>query len=343
MTVKKTLLSVVITNTLLISAGASAADDRTMSPSDIFFYDALKFGGHVGTSIEVEEKNITDFASWGGGKSKERTTTHEVFNVFYNNAAWNATALYAFKLENRKKKKGDYAETENGYKHLLSLNKSFQLGNGWGTGLIYELEYTKGDIVTSAKVDGLKTTKAEHSIRPYLTYWNNEYSAGFYSNLEYLYNDSDKSVWGSREEEGYSLLFKPYKRFGQWEVAAELYYQVKENKAKTANGSLNEASDFTEMYIEPIVQYSFEEAGTMYVRARIGENETKHTDGWAKNETFFKDIRKATLGYEQAIGDDWLVKGELEWAKDTETFSKLKGEEKTVEQETMYLQALYRF
>ncbi|MFA0500330.1 hypothetical protein, partial [Vibrio sp. 10N.222.46.A1] len=27
----------------------------------------------------------------------------------------------------------------------------------------------------------------------------------------------------------------------------------------------------------------------------------------------------------------------------TETFSKLKGEEKTVEQETMYLQALYRF
>ena len=340
---KRTTLSVLIANTLLLSTTAFAANDRGFAPEDTFFDDALKFGGHIGSSIEYEDKTITNYDTWGGGERHERTMTHEVLGAYYNNPTWNATALYAFKLENREVKDVNYAETEDGYKHLFSINKGFNLGDGWDTGLIYELEYSRGKVVNTGGETGLRTKSAEHSIRPYLTYWNNEYSAGVYSNLEYLFNDEDKSDWGTREEKGYSLLFKPYKRFGQWELGVEFFYQIKDNEAKNGAGQINEVSDFTEKYIEPIVQYTFEEAGTAYVRARIGQNETKFTDGWAEDEEFLKDIRKATIGYEQAIGEDWLMKAEYEWAKDTETFSQLKGEEKVVEQNTLFVQALYRF
>ncbi|MBJ6899977.1 porin, partial [Vibrio cholerae] len=89
--------------------------------------------------------------------------------------------------------------------------------NGWATGAIYELEYTNSKVF-SPYVSGLRKELAEHSFRPYLTYFNNEHNWGFYSNLEYLYSKEDKSDWGERIEDGYSLLFKPYKRFGNWEL-----------------------------------------------------------------------------------------------------------------------------
>ncbi|MDN3697339.1 porin [Vibrio genomosp. F6] len=339
---KKTLLSVLIANTLVLSTTAFASDDRGFAPQDTFFDDAMQFGGHVGSSIEYEYKNTTDWAKWGGIKSTEQTRTHEVVSLFYRNAKWNLSALYAFKLEDRKKEliKQDgshYSETEDGYKHLLSLDKGFNIGGGWATGAVYDIEYTRSQLYSTAGTSGLRKTKTEHSFRPYLTYWSNEYNAGFYSNLEYLYNDEDKSAWGTVKEEGYSLLFKPYKRFDNWELGVEFFYQIKENDA---NGS--KVSDFTEKYFEPIVQYSFDDAGTMYVRARIGENET---NGINSNDDYFKDIRKATIGYEQAVGDDWLVKAEYEWAKDTETsnMDQYAGDEKIVEQNTLFLQALYRF
>ncbi|MEZ8194283.1 MULTISPECIES: porin [Vibrio] len=334
---KKTLLSVLIANTLVLSTTAFASDDRGFAPQDTFFDDAMQFGGHVGSSIEYEYKNTTDWAKWGGVKSTEQTRTHEVVSLFYRNAKWNLSALYAFKLEDRKKEQTGYSETEDGYKHLLSLDKGFNIGGGWATGAVYDIEYTRSQLYSTAGTSGLRKTKTEHSFRPYLTYWSNEYNAGFYSNLEYLYNDEDKSAWGTVKEEGYSLLFKPYKRFDNWELGVEFFYQIKENDA---NGS--KVSDFTEKYFEPIVQYSFDDAGTMYVRARIGENET---NGINSNDDYFKDIRKATIGYEQAVGDDWLVKAEYEWAKDTETsnMDQYAGDEKIVEQNTLFLQALYRF
>lgn len=305
---------------------------------------ALDFGGHVGTSIEIEDKDITNYKTWGGQTENERTTTHEVLGLFYKNAHWNFSSLYAFKLTDRVKRNQNrsYTETEDGYKHLISIDKKFPLPNGFETGVIYDLEYTLGTVATTAGVSNLRTKNAEHSVRPYFNFYSNEYDAGFQSNLEYLYNDEDKSAWGSRVEEGYSVLVKPYKRFGNWELGVEFYYQIKDNEARNSDGSINEVSDFTEKYIEPIVQYSFEDAGTLYVRARYGENETKHTEGWAAGEQYFKDIRKATMGYEQSVGDNWLLKGEYEWAKDTETFTKLAGEEKVVEQNTFLLQAIYR-
>src|SRR5690606_16146627 len=120
-----------------------------------------------------------------------------------------------------------------------------------------------------------------------------------------------KSAWGERTEEGYSLLFKPYKRFGNWELGVELYYQIKDNEDRSSTGSINEISDFNEKYIEPIVQYSFDDAGVLYARVRVGENETNNaanSGGGNANVDYFKDIRKATLGYEQAVGDNWLLK-----------------------------------
>jgi hypothetical protein len=323
-----------------------AASEHGINLEDSFLEEALQFGGHIGTSVEYEDK-VTD--GFNGNEKKEKTITNEVFDVFYRNSNWNLSALYALKIENREQNEPGYYENEDGLKHLFSIDKGFRLTNGWATGLIYELEYT-GSKLYSPYVDGLRKDLAEHSFRPYLTYWNNEHSWGFYSNLEYLYSKEDKSAWGERTEEGYSLLFKPYKRLGNWELGVELYYQVKDNEDYQKNGTINEISDFSEKYFEPIVQYTFDDAGTLYFRTRFGESETSHaanSGGGNANVDYFKDIRKATLGYEQALGDSWVVKGEYEYANEVEDKSKLAGwetkNESELTQHTFYLQGLYRF
>ncbi|KGK19397.1 porin [Vibrio navarrensis] len=341
---KRTLISVSVAAALALSFPTFAASERGMDADAGFLDEAMQFGGHVGTSIEYEDKVTEDFS---GDKKKEKTTTHEVFGVYYNNARWNLSALYGLKLENREQRNTNgYHENEDGIKQLFSLNKGFDLGNGWATGAIYELEYTRSKVF-SPSASGLRKELAEHSFRPYLTYYNNEHNWGFYSNLEYLYSSEDKSTWGERTEEGYSLLFKPYKRFGNWELGVELYYQIKDNEDRQANGTINEISDFNEKYIEPIVQYSFDDAGVLYARVRVGENETNNAANSGDKSDYFKDIRKATLGYEQAVGDNWLLKGEYEYANEVEEKSIMtqwdKKDESELKQHTVYLQALYRF
>ncbi|ASM98140.1 porin [Vibrio vulnificus] len=344
---KRTLISVSVATALALSSSSVvAASGRGLDAENSFFDEALQFGGHIGTSIEYEDK-VTD--GFNGNKKKEKTTTNEVFGIYYNNARWNLTALYSLKTQDRSQVEPGYHENEDGMKHLVSLNKGFDLSNGWATGVIYDLEFTKSKVY-SPYVTGLRKELAEHSLRPYLTYFNNDYNWGFYSNLEYLYSKEDKSAWGERIEEGYSILFKPYKRLGSWELGVEFYYQIKDNEDRQASGGINEISDFTEKYIEPIVQYSFDDAGVLYARVRVGENETNNaanSGGGNANVDYFKDIRKATLGYEQAVGDNWLLKGEYEYANEIEEKSKLAGweakNESELKQHTLYLQALYRF
>ncbi|HAS8543613.1 TPA: porin [Vibrio vulnificus] len=344
---KRTLISVSVATALALSSSSVvAASGRGLDAENSFFDEALQFGGHIGTSIEYEDK-VTD--GFNGNKKKEKTTTNEVFGIYYNNARWNLTALYSLKTQDRSQVEPGYHENEDGMKHLVSLNKGFDLSNGWATGVIYDLEFTKSKVY-SPYVTGLRKELAEHSLRPYLTYFNNDHNWGFYSNLEYLYSKEDKSAWGERIEEGYSILFKPYKRLGNWELGVEFYYQIKDNEDRQASGGINEISDFTEKYIEPIVQYSFDDAGVLYARVRVGENETNNaasSGGGNANVDYFKDIRKATLGYEQAVGDNWLLKGEYEYANEIEEKSKLAGweakNESELKQHTLYLQALYRF
>ncbi|HDY7701051.1 TPA: porin [Vibrio vulnificus] len=344
---KRTLISVSVATALALSSSSVvAASGRGLDAENSFFDEALQFGGHIGTSIEYEDK-VTD--GFNGNKKKEKTTTNEVFGIYYNNARWNLTALYSLKTQDRSQVEPGYHENEDGMKHLVSLNKGFDLSNGWATGVIYDLEFTKSKVY-SPYVTGLRKELAEHSLRPYLTYFNNDHNWGFYSNLEYLYSKEDKSAWGERIEEGYSILFKPYKRLGNWELGVEFYYQIKDNEDRQASGGINEISDFTEKYIEPIVQYSFDDAGVLYARVRVGENETNNaanSGGGNANVDYFKDIRKATLGYEQAVGENWLLKGEYEYANEIEEKSKLAGweakNESELKQHTLYLQALYRF
>lgn len=343
---KKTIISTSVTTALAFCITPVFANGYyDLESENNFFNQALQYGGHISTSIEYEDK-VTD--GFNGNKKKEKTTTHEVFGLYYNNPVWDLKALYGLKLENRQQREPGYSETEDGIKHLLSLDKGYKLTSGWAAGMIYELEYTRSKRF-SPYVSGLRKELAEHSFRPYLTYFNNQYNWGFYSNLEYLYSKEDKSIDGDRTEEGYSFLFRPYKRFGNWEVGVEFYYQIKDNEDHQVNGTINEISDFDEKYIESIVQYSFEDAGVLYARLRVGENETNHaanSGGGNANVDYFKDIRKVTLGYEQAIGDHWLLKGEYEYANEVEEKSTLSGwetkNESELKQHTVYLQALYR-
>ena len=338
----KKLLSVLIAQTLLASTATHALDIEDFEIEDSSFEGGFNFGGHIGSSLEYEDKKTDGF----NGKTKnEKIKTNEVFNVFLRNSAWNASMLYALKQQTIEMDEGNYYENEDGLKHLLSLNKGFNLGDGWATGLIYDVEHTESKL-HSASVNGLRKTLTEHSVRPYLTYWNNANSWGFYSNLEYLYSDDDQSQWGSREEEGYSILFKPYKRVGQWELGVEFFYQVKDNDGVGGGGGVSENSEFTEKYIEPIIQYSFEDAGTMYVRARFGENDTSNSGGNADID-YYKDIRKVTVGYEQTVADNWLLKAEYEYANEEEEKSKMMSwdaqDTSDMTQHKVYIHALYRF
>lgn len=330
---KRTILSVLIANTLAVNTLAYAADDRG------FIDEAMMFGGHVGTSFEYEDKVTNDF---NNNDKVERTKTNEILSVFYKNAAWDLSALYSIKIANRKQTNegSTYWENEDSLKQLVSLNKGFNLSNGWSTGLIYDLEYITGKVY-SPYATGLRKTSAEHSLRPYLNYWNSNYNLGLDSNLEYLFLDEDKSAWGQREEEGYSALIKPYTRFGNLEIGIEFYYQIKDNTDKDSTGKTMATSEFTEKYIEPVLQYSFEDAGILYVRARLGENETIGKTGWSAGQDYFKDIRKATMGYEQAVGDDWLLKAEYEYANEIETRNS-DTKESELKQHKIFAQAVYR-
>lgn len=173
---KKKLLSASIALALTAPVHSFAASDqRGYKPEDVAFDESFfSFGGHVGTSVEYEDKVTRGF---NNTDKKEKTITNEVFNFFYNNPQWNFMGFYSFKIENREQKEPGYYENEDGIKQLFSLNKGHDLGNGWATGLIYELEYTRSKVY-SPDVSGLRKNLAEHSIRPYLTYWNNDYNMG---------------------------------------------------------------------------------------------------------------------------------------------------------------------
>lgn len=327
---KRTILSVLIANTLAMSSLAYA-DDRG------FVDEAMMFGGHVGTSFEYEDKVTNDF---NGNDKVERTKTNEIISAFYKNSAWNVSALYSIKIANRKQTNPGYWENEDSLKQFISINKGFNLSNGWSTGLIYDLEHIRGKVY-SPHATGLRKTSSEHSLRPYLNYWNSDLNFGINSNLEYLLLDEDKSAWGKRVEEGYSALIKPYTSFGNLEVGVEFYYQIKDNSNKNEASETQATSEFMEKYIEPVVTYSFEDAGTMYVRARLGENETKNITGWGAGQKYFKDIRKATVGYEQAVGDSWLLKAEYEYANEKETRS-IDTKDSELKQHKIFAQAVYR-
>ncbi|HHZ4485243.1 TPA: porin [Escherichia coli] len=342
--IKKNVLSASIATVLLGSTGAFAANDRGFTSDTDWSEEQAGFNGHVGTTFEYETKSTDNYL---GKTVKEYTKTHEIFQAYFSQPNWQFAAIYGLKSIDRRQEEKGYHENETSLQNYISLNKTFTIGNGFDFSLVYDLMYTDGNI-DSPYVTGLHTVTVDNSFRPTLTYFNSDWNAGFYSNVEYLYSRNDKSSWGVREEEGQSILFQPYKRFGAWEFGIEFFYQKKHND-EFNHGKINDRSIYTETYYEPIIKYAFENAGNLYLRTRFGHGKTENADSlqYNANRTYFKTIRKSTLGYEQNIGDDWIAKIEYKhaWEKEHKNFYDPRDEEKynVLNQDNIYVHAFYRF
>lgn len=343
---RKKILPLVIANIVGFS-GAASADEFTdflrqadsednSSASD----GGMSFSGHFGSSIEYETKTTDD---WGQGEIKERITTNEIGNIFINFHNLGLRSNYSLKTMTREQKNsGGYYENEDSLKHLILLDRPFALGGGWGTGLGYEAEYITSEVVSeTANHHGKQSL--EQIFRPYLTYWNNEYNAGFYAMAEYLTLNFDNGSWGQRDEAGYSVMIKPYTNYGNFQFELEFFHQVKDdNESATAEGYVFQTDKFTETYIQPTIRYSIDNGGLVYLTTRFAENETI-TKG--SRPDYFKDVIKTSVGYETDIGENWMVKAEYEYTHEKETTNDptKAGISKKVDNHKFYAHALYRF
>ena len=291
-----------------------------------------------------------DYASYGSAKSKERTLTNALGHVYLHQHDLNLIVDYALKqVEYKKRHESGYYENSESLKHLLLVNRPISLGNGWGTGLSYEAEHETKKVTSGGfNEEGVEVTflsnermnATEQFFRPYLTYWNNQHNAGFYSYIDYLRIDQKNGPWGDREERGYSVLFKPYMVRNNFRYELEFFYQSKDNDEFDSSGSKTGTEDFVERYIEPTVRYSFDNAGVAYLTVRYTEKET--AKGGNK---YFTDSLKTTVGYETNLGNDWMVKAEYEYSKEEHTSNEanLRGQKKEIDNHKVYVHAMYRF
>lgn len=346
---RKKILPLVIANIVGLSGAASAddftdflrqADSEDNSSASAGSRSFLSFSGHFGSSIEYESKTTDD---WGKGEIKERITTNEVGNVFLNFHNLGLRSNYSLKTMTREQKNSTgYYENEDSLKHLILLDRPFALGGGWGTGLGYEAEYISSEVVSkNANHHGKQSL--EQIFRPYLTYWNNEHNAGFYAMVEYLNLSFDNGSWGQRDEAGYSVMFKPYTNFGNFQFELEFFHQVKnDNESSDPSGFVFQVDDFTETYIQPTIRYSIDNGGLVFLTTRFASNETIVK---GSRPDYFKDVIKTSVGYEANIGEDWMVKAEYEYTREKETSNDpaLAGAMKKVDNHKFYAHALYRF
>ena len=348
----KKILAILIANAVLAtnaSANSTSLTDQLRSIETEEAKDTgLSFSGHIGSSLEYEHKDTINYEAWGGAKSKERTLTNALGHIYLHQHDIDLIVDYAMKqVDHKKRDEGGYYENKDSLKHLLLVNRPISLGNGWGTGLSYEAEHeiskvTSGDRNTGDNyLSNEKMTATEQFFRPYLTYWNNDYNAGFYSYADYLKIDQKQGPWGDREEKGHSILFKPYMVHNNFRYELEFFYQSKDTDKFTSSGSENGTEDFVEKYIEPTVRYSFDNAGVAFLTVRYTEKETALNDG----TKYFTDSLKTTVGYETNLGNDWMVKAEYEYTKEKETsnLALLDGQEKEVDNHKVYVHAMYRF
>lgn len=350
----KKLLSILIANAVVTSSTAFADDDtdnfqRLLAAQDKEQQNELTFdsffsaSGTVGTAFEFEDKT-TDYK--GGRKDKETIKTAYIGKLYYYHQMFNMAFTYDLKTQDLVKRAFDAngsqtgSETSSTWVHVFTAQKAVSLGHGFTTGAFYGIDYQVGVVNGNGALDVDKTV-TEHTFHIPLTYYNPKYGMGFYSHVELLKSTTDQEAggtWGKYEQDdlAYSYLFKPYYRTGNWELGVELFYQKKDTETTWGD------SEFSEWYYEPLVTYSFEDAGTLFLRARFGENETINKDNDAE---YYTDILKGTVGYEQEVGDDWLVKAEYEYTKDENTDNGhfAWDEDKETIGHKVYLQALYRF
>lgn len=354
----KKLLSILIANAVVASGAAYADDDQdnfqrlisAQNPEqqDELTYDSFFDGrGTVGTAYEYEDK-VTKKPD--GSEKHEKIRTAYIGKVFYHHQMSNMAFTYDLKTQDREQRDFSasgvqtYAENESTWVHVLTAQKAISLGNGFGTGAFYGFDFQQGVVNSPYAMDNDKQV-LEHTFHIPLTYYNAKYGVGFYSHAEVLYStiDIEDASWGDTKDLAYSFLFKPYYRTGNWELGMELFYQTKETEIDYSWGFAD--SEFEEFYFEPLVTYGFEDAGTLFLRARFGENTTTNTAGHNAGNEYYTDIMKGTVGYEQEVGDDWLVKAEYEFTKDDKTMKSAtyNGETEEITGNKFYVQALYRF
>ena len=331
---KYKILSIAVANALAMNANAE----------ELSFWEGVS--GNVGGSVEFSE-TVTDNKQWGF-EEVQKEVTNEIGQIFLTNSNHKINVLYSLKTYSSDKKSttGSY-ETENGYKHLAFINKGFDIGNGFTTGIQYDVEYITTKVAPVSNQQ-MKKDSLEQLFKPYLQYWNSELNFGFYSHFEYRLMDLnfEDDNWADISETSYSLLFRPSYRWNNFEFGLELFHQIKDAEHRSPlHGGRDE--DFTETYIEPSLSYSFEDYGTFYTRVRIGENETLGK-GPNDGDEYYTDILKTTVGYEQNVGDDWIVKAEYEFTRDEKSKSDQwtnyeKVDELVATGNTVSLNALYRF
>lgn len=359
---KKKILPVVIGNVLAVS-GVYASNNSSLdqleaiekedAALDLDFKESsflgtdINISGNVGASYEYEDKTTT---KWNGEKKEEKTHTYGLASIYLDISELGLKGTYNYKHFTRQQEETNgYSEDVQGVKHLIFLDRPVTLGNGWGTGISYDLELETSETTSKSTnpntpvVTDFEKGFTEQHFKPYLTYWNNYYNAGFYSHVEYLTIEFDNKSWGRIEEEGYSFLFKPYARYRSFQFETEFFYQEKNNDNYNGDGIHTGRDDFQEKYVEPSIRYSLENGGVLYVSSRFGKNETVKANG----DKYYKDILKTKIGYEFDIQGDWLIKAEYEYIKEKETTNRtvddIGGDEQVLESQKAYIHALYRF
>ncbi|KIF46294.1 hypothetical protein M445_18335 [Vibrio owensii 47666-1] len=306
----KSILSVLITNALF-SASAAAdiySGDAASAEQDFFASLVNGTGGHVGAFFEKEDKKSYD----ANGKliGKNTYTENSLITGYLYNKELPLSLNYSLKEINDKwnpAAAGAHSQIKNSFQLATNLRYRRTLGNGFNTGLGWQTEIERGEKTVGATVGDI--TKDQHQFYAFLGYWNKGWKGGFYSQASYglqdTTDDTNGSVWGEREQTYYKLMFKPYKNFGKVFAGVEFYYEDKDTDSAVSGDYLE---NFTEMYIEPELAYSFDFGGRLFVKQRYTEKTTKNK---MNGREYFGTVNKTTLGYQHNI-NDWTVAAEVE-------------------------------
>lgn len=338
---KRTLLSISVALACTISHSTFANDDTEYAMS--FWEEAQQYGGHIGAAFTYEDKDekYTDATTGTTTTTNTITKTTDIANLAYTNSLWDLSATYALQTQDTKTKQlGSTILTSDALLHLFTLTKTVNFAGGWSGGLIYSFTLTDSEYKPTGQNNVSGLTK-KHTIKPYVNYWSNRFNAGAEFGVEYTDTKDDQSAWGLTESDAYAYSFKPYKTYGNWQFAVQFYYQDTDGNYSNSYG-YKQKQDYTEKYFEPIVQYSFDDAGTLYAQFRYGEKEEKLSDNFGNNSKYLEDIRKGTIGYQQLITQDWEIKAEYEFTANEKTQSGSDNLTET-DQNKFYISALYRF
>ncbi|WP_299018300.1 hypothetical protein [uncultured Photobacterium sp.] len=328
----KSLLSVLIVNALAAGyAHAEVAPSDTSNTFDQLVNVVTNVNGHVGVAYEIKETEYT-WLDDPKGNFKEKHKENSYIDGFYNFNDLNVFGNYKITeiTTLQSKANGKYQKSET-TKYEITTNYRYVLSESLNTGLGYSLQYEDGYTLTPDN-DKVNTTEAQHEFGTWLGYWNNEGQWGFYSDVAVGWKNSDKSQWGESDTDLFHVSFKPFMNLGKFFVAAELYYEDQQTESN---------KDFTERYIEPELAYSFGEGKRVFVKHRFSEKETKISHNNGKTDTYFENINKTTLGYQQTVGDNWWVSAEVELTREKHEANDVRTADK--DSDNFKLFAQYRF